>query len=156
MPGDYGSIRLRFATSMLPPNFNTTEWMTKLKEGIRNLLIYYSLKEYQIEIESMWLMMEDADSSATSRSPPSIQSLPRASHRILKRSELQLMLFVDVNILPLSASAANISIAKNVSHDTEYMSSCHDAKSDNTLVPYSRKFSHGANFLLTDLPQQKE
>ena len=118
MPGDYGSIRLKFAISMLPPNFNTTEWMTKLKEGIRNLLINsYSLKEYQIEIESNRLMVEDADSSVTSISPPSIQPLPRASHRIHKRSKLRLTLFVDVNILPLSANTANISIAKNVSHD---------------------------------------
>ena len=114
MPGDYGSIRFKFAKSMLPPNFNTTEWMTKLKESIKDLLINsYSVLNYQIEIESVRLKMEEVDSSTT---PPPTQPLPRASHRILKRSEERLMLYVDFNILPLSASKADISMAKNVSY----------------------------------------
>ena len=78
-----------------------------------SLLVTYSLQPSQVEIESTRVMLDVDDLPVTSATPASARQQPR--HRILKRSDTRLKLFVNVNILPLSASVANITSIMTVS-----------------------------------------
>lgn len=88
--------------------------MASLKLGVVTALTSHNLRNSQIEIESTQVHSEDEP--VTSVTPSSAQQGPR--HGLLRRSDgdsTKLKLFVYVNILPLSASAKNISSAKTVS-----------------------------------------
>ena len=116
VPGDYGSISLKFPVSDLPINYNTSQWMSSLKVAIMTALTYKSPKvqKSQIEIESTQIKSEDEP--VTSATPSPAQQGPR--HNLLRRSGgTNLKLFVNVNILPLSVSAENISSSKAVSQN---------------------------------------
>lgn len=117
VPGDYGSISLKFPVSGLPANYNSSQWMSSLKAAIVTVLMSsHNLQNTQIEIESTQVKSEDK--SVTSATPSPAQQSPR--HGLLRRSDsdsTNLKLFVYVNILPLSASAENITSAKTVSQN---------------------------------------
>ena len=113
--GDYIGISFKFRVSSLPTNYNNSQWMDSLKQAIVNLLMSepYKLQDSQVEIESIQVMFDENSSPKTSgpaqRSP---------QHRILRQSgNLQQKLFINVNILPLSASVENITSTKTVSQN---------------------------------------
>ena len=115
--GDYGSISLKFPVSGLPANYSSSQWMSSLKAAIVTVLTSsHNLQDTQIEIESTQVKSEDEP--VTSATPSPAQQSPR--HGLLRRSDsnsTNLKLFVYVNILPLSASAENITSAKTVSQN---------------------------------------
>ena len=88
--------------------------MAALKEGITTLLESYSVSSILIEIESTVIMKKNDESAVTSATPDQTQR----NHNILKRSEAEQVLVVNVNILPKYASTSNISLVKDVSHHT--------------------------------------
>lgn len=108
MFGDYGSVALKFGVSDLPSDYNTTEWMAKLRDGIVKALQPYSVSSGQVEIESTMVLFEDSGSVNPESSPQ------QRSHNILKRRELRQVFVVNVNILPSSASTTNIAMAQEV------------------------------------------
>ena len=112
MPGDYGSLSLKFPVSDLPSNYNTSEWMADLKESIVDSLMTFNLKKSQVEIESTQVRVEY--SPVTSPTPSPAQQSSK-QHGLLKRSDGTLKLFVNVNILPLTAAGDDISKVKTVS-----------------------------------------
>ena len=119
VPGDYGSISLKFPVSSLPTNYNSSEWMSSLKMAIVKVLtVSHKVQKPQIEIESTQVKFEEE--AVTTAVPNPAQQTPR--HNLLRRSDsdnVKQKLFVYVNILPLSASAKNISSAKEVSQKTQ-------------------------------------
>ena len=111
--GDYGGVALKFPVSDLPSNYNTSEWLDKLRSSIVTALQPYHVTSAQIEIESTRHTYQDADQPTTTANP---DSLPQQhNNNILKRSEPKIVFVVNVNILPISASRTNIQIARNVS-----------------------------------------
>ncbi len=116
VPGDYGSISLKFPVSALPSDYNTSQWMSSLKDAIVTVLTSRSVQHSQIEIESTQIKSEDEP--ATSVTPSSAQQNP--GRNLLRRSDTtgtNQKLFVNINILPLSASVENITSAKTVSQN---------------------------------------
>lgn len=116
VPGDYGSISLKFPVSDLPTDYNSSQWMSSLKVAIVTALTsrFPKVQKSQIEIESTQVKSEDKP--VTSATPSPAQQSPR--HNLLRRSDsTNLKLFINVNILPLSASAENISSSKTVSQN---------------------------------------
>jgi hypothetical protein len=114
VPGDYGSISLKFPVSALPADYNTSQWMSSLKDAVVTVLTSRNLQDSQIEIESTQVTSEDEP--ATSVTPSPAQKSP--GRNLLRRSDTSSTsqkLFVNVNILPLSASVENITSAKTVS-----------------------------------------
>lgn len=87
--------------------------MAKLKTGIVKALQQYHVTTGQIEIESTMHIFQDAELPVTSATPDSLPQ--QRSHNILKRGEPKQLFVVNVNILPSSASQANIQSARNVS-----------------------------------------
>ena len=86
-----------------------------LKDAIVISLGSYSVNSSQIEIESTMVatVPKSNDTAVTPATPE--HSPAQRSHNILKRSVDRQVLLVYLNILPLSASAENISLAKTVS-----------------------------------------
>lgn len=116
VPGDYGSISLKFPVSGLPANYSSSQWMSSLKKAIVTVLTSRNVQNTQIEIESTQVKSEDEP--VTSATPNPAQQSPR--HGLLRRSDsnsTNLKLFVHVNILPLSASTENITSAMTVSQN---------------------------------------
>lgn len=115
VPGDYGSISLKFTVSTLPPNYNTTTWMKQLQLGIVNVLqSEFSLNKDQVEFESTFF--SDIPDFVTSTTPPASERAAQPSHGILKkRMEHDQWMVVNVNILPLSTARNDIKTIRNVS-----------------------------------------
>ena len=107
-------MALKFPVSDLPTNYNTSEWLEKLRTGIVKALQPYHVRSSQIEIESTMHIFQDADLPVTTAKPASLPQ-QRSHNNILKRSEPKQVFVVNVNILPTSASQTNIQTAQNVS-----------------------------------------
>lgn len=102
MKGDYGSIRLVIDMSELPSNFNSLDWMAMLKVNLKHVISKtYHISGDQVEIESIRFVVNQTMAGGTASQLPS-------------PSEEHMLMYIDINILPLSANPENVTISKNV------------------------------------------
>ncbi len=109
MHGEYGELRFLFPTSRLPSSFNSSSFQEELQTQLRSMLRTRYLSKFSesfVEIEGSGLRLNSSNDTSSDGSSP----------RLVARSSTELLLYIDINILPESLQTSSIQAIRNVSH----------------------------------------